>query len=460
LQATLRAAAILLLGGLALLLSERHPWRLDLSPAGSHTPSPQALAALGVLDGPLSLTLFLPDREPEHSRSAALLDALGSGRAGFSWEIVDPGQYPRRALAAGITETGTVIVRAGEREERFVVPLGEQGIYDLTETQMTQALLALGPSGKTGLGIVQGPGIRRLEDPEGYAALGALLEFEGYRLSAWEYLRAQGGAVPDSLELLVLPGPHLRLPEACVAGLESFLARGGALLLMLDPRAEMGDDSNAAGLDSLLARRGLVVGEGFVIDLGEENINLGKGFEIPVVSRYGKHPLTRPLQRATELTCFPLARAVMPIDSVQPHPVPLAFSSPKSFEERGPFDGSAHFDEGEDVPGPLVIAALSDSGAAGGGPLLVIGDSHFATGPHIDWSGNASLVVNAMAWLSRQTHRIAPRPPRDRASLLRIGRGDRRLIGILTLVVLPLATFMIWPLRLLWRRRASRRGSP
>ena len=463
LQAALRAGAILLLGAAAMLVSERNPWRVDLSPARVHTLTPQAQAVLASLDGPVSVTLYLPDREPERGRATALLDAAGAGRGDFRWEIVDPGQEPRRALAAGVSETGTVIVSFGERgdrkEERFVVPLGEQGVYELAEPQLLQALLALGPAGKAALGFAQGPGLRSLDDPNGFAALGDLMAFGGYRVSVWEYTRAKGGQVPDSLDLLVLPGPHIRLPAPCLRGLQAFLDRGGALLLLLDPAAEMADDSQAAGLDSLLARRGLRPGPGFVIDLGEENINLGKGFEVPVVSRYGEHALTRPYLRSQELTCFPLARALFPIEGAQPPPVALAFSSPSSFEEHGAFDGSAHFDEGRDLRGPLVLAAISDSGAAGGGPLIVIGDSHFATGEHIDWQGNANLIANCLAYLSRQTHRIAPRPPRELATLLRIERGDRHLIGWVTLAILPLLAFLAWPLRLAVRRRRARRIS-
>jgi hypothetical protein len=180
---------------------------------------------------------------------------------------------------------------------------------------------------------------------------------------------------------------------------------------------------------------------------------------VPIVSRYGQHALTSVYERSPELTCFPLARPLLPLEGIQPPPVALAFSYPSSFEERGPFDGNAHFDEGEDMRGPLVLAAISDSSAAGGGPLLVIGDSHFATGPHIDWQGNANLIANCLAYLSKQTHRIAPRPARERATLLRIERSDRLLIGWVTLGILPLLAFLAWPLRLAIRRSRARRST-
>jgi ABC-type uncharacterized transport system involved in gliding motility auxiliary subunit len=283
-----------------------------------------------------------------------------------------------------------------------------------------------------------------------------ILEFEGYELAEFSYPASSGGPPAGDPDLIILPGPHKLLPERFLETLDAFMTEGGALLLLLDPQAEMADTSLAAGLEELLARHGLSVSEGFIVDMGEENIQLGKGFEVPVVSRYAQHPLTRAYQRSPELTAFPLARSLRALDGGSARP--LALSSQESFEERGPFDGHVHFDQAVDVGGPFVLAAAADSSGEGGGPLVVIGDSHFVTGEHIDWEGNANFLLRSVAWLCGQGRRLDPAHPRHEAALLRLDRADRRLYLAFNLFVLPLLVLILWPLRLLWRRRRRSGG--
>jgi len=457
-QSGLRAAVLLGIGALLVFLAGRHPWRWDLSPQKTNSLSEQTLSILDAVDGPLHVTLFLPDREPERSRATALLGAFAAGRPGFSWELVDPGQHPRRALAAGISEPGTVLLERGERRESFVAAVDAQGVYGFREQDLARAVLAVSRERKARVLVAQGPGLLSLDDAAGLATMKALLEFDDYEVEAWHPLTLRGGRVSEGADVVILAGPHRRLPPPVLNSLQIYLEAGGALLVLLDPRGEMADSSAAAGLEGLLRARGIRPAPGFVVDLGEENINLGKGFEVPVIARFGPHPVTLPFLKRPELVCLPLARALDLSEDAAPRPQALAVSSPKSFEERGDWGGHVHFDENTDRGGPLVLAAASDSSAAGGGPLLVVGDSHFVTGAHIDWRGNADFLLNAVAWLSRESQRLAPRPPRHDSTLLRIDRRGRRLYLLFSLVLLPLAVLAPWPLRRLWARRRRRKA--
>ena len=138
------------------------------------------------------VTLFFPDREPERSRVASILGAFAAGRPDFSWEIVDPGQQPRRALAAGAREPGTVVLSRDERRESFVAPLDAQGAYGFTETDLARALLALSREHKARVCIVQGPGLRSVDEAAGLATLKRLIDLDDYEAFAWNYLDAPG----------------------------------------------------------------------------------------------------------------------------------------------------------------------------------------------------------------------------------------------------------------------------
>jgi len=453
LHSLLRVAALLVLAVAVVFLAGRHRLRRDFSPGRVHTLLPQAEAVLDSLRSPLSVTLFLPDREPERGRAAALLGAAAAGRPRVSWELVDPGQHPRRALAAGIREPGSVLVEHDGRREVYVAERDAAGGYVLDEVALTRALRRVARARQLVVRVVQGPGLLSLDSGEGLAPLMLVLEAEGYDVSAWRAVDEGRGAVPDSTDLVVLAGPRRGLPAPLIAGLEAWLDGGGALLLLLDPDVEMVDGAAAANLAPLLAARGIRPDPGFVIDLGEANINMDKGFEVPVVSRYAPHPVTRPFLRLPALTAFPLARPFT-VDSLA---APLLYSSPRSFEELGPLTEHVHFDEGSERGGPFVLAAASE---AGGCRLLVVGDSHFVRYDQIDWQGNRDLLLNAAAWLVGERDAITARERPAGAGLLRMGRGARRVYGAVILALLPGLLLALWPLRrLLARRRPRPKGA-
>ncbi len=455
-QVAMRAVALLVLGGLLIFLAGRHRLRADLSPGDRHSLAPETGRILAALPADPHLIFYLPDREPERGRLSALLGACQARRPGLSWSIVDPGREPAKALAADVRESGVVTLAVGETIERFMAERDGAGTYHVDEQDLARAFLSLARGGGALCRIVQGPGIRPLDGPGGLSAMKSMLELDGHRVEPWLPRReGDGGPSPDA-DVLILPGPHLRLPDAVLAAIEAHLAEGGSLLLMLDPAAEMADSSIDAGLGPLLATRGLRASSGFVVDLGEENIKLGKGFEVPVVSRYAPHPVTRRFRERSLPTSFPLARAFDPIEEAAVAPQGLLLSSDRSFEERGVFDGGAHFDEGIDRKGPFVLAASSDSSAAGGGPLLVIGDSNFIGEADIDWQGNGELLLSSVAWLSKEMLRPDLAMPDSPAQLLTITPGGRRLYTLISLVILPLLMLSAWPLRALARRRRAR----
>lgn len=463
LQLLLRTLSVLVAAALLLFLAGRQRWRLDLSPSRQHSLEARTAELLATLPADPRITLFLPDREPERSRAAALFGACQARRPGLSWTLVDPGREPARALAAGVESPGEVLVELDGQTQRFSAERGPGGDYLLDERALAGALRALarGGTGGPSLAIVQAPGLRPLgapgqpAGPEGLDGLAALLRADGWNVTAWQ---AISEPAPPRETLLLLAGPHRRLPARLLAALDAHLRAGGALCLLLDPAAEMVDSSGDAGLAPLLAARGIGLGTGFVVDLSEENIALERGFEVPVAMRYAPHPATRSFLVRPEPTCFPLARALDLSGEGAGAPQALLVSSDRSFEERGPFDGNAHLDERVDRRGPFVLAAASDSSAQGGGPLLVVGDSHFVTAGQLDWYGNGRLIQGALAWLGAD--RAAPGASAPPARLLPITRAGRQLYGLLSLLALPLALLALWPLRLWLTRRGRTQPTP
>ncbi len=111
--------------------------------------------------------------------------------------------------------------------------------------------------------------------------------------------------IPAGLSALVVNGPKALFSEAALFRIDQFLMKGGSLMLMLDPFAEVGPDESMAaygaepefvpvdsGLGRLLERYGVSVGRNYVLDktcYEAQQRGMGKVplYYVPVVGRDG-----------------------------------------------------------------------------------------------------------------------------------------------------------------------------
>ncbi|MCP4546479.1 MAG: hypothetical protein GY835_08455 [bacterium] len=457
LQIWLRALVWVLLGSMLVFMTGRYSLRGDFSHGRINSLSEQTGLILDALEKPLQITLYFPDREPELERVNTLLEAFKAGHGGVAWELVDPGRYPRAALADGVSEPGVVVLRYGDKRQQYLAGHAPDGSYLLDQEELAGAIHEIILDRKATIRVMQGPGFRPWHAMQGFSSLKQILDMNHYNTQIWAPLKSPMASVPSDTDLLIIPGPHMTLPDILVDGITDFLADGGPVLLLLDPAVEMGDSSLAAGLEPLLTSRHIGLTRGFVVELGEANRNHGISLEIPVVAGFGRHEVCEAWLRRSDQICLPMVRSLRYTGEGEPIPEPLAFSSDKSFVEMGGLSGQVSFDQGQDVPGPHALAVLSTDDSATGGPLLVIGDSNFATNANIDWEGNADFAVDAIAWLIRDGRRVPPSVWTGRNELLEITRTGRRLYLLFSLALMPLLTFL-WPLGLWLNRRRNSTG--
>jgi ABC-type uncharacterized transport system involved in gliding motility auxiliary subunit len=84
--------------------------------------------------------------------------------------------------------------------------------------------------------------------------------------------------------------------------------------------------------------------------------------------------------------------------------------------------------------------------------LVVIGDSDFVANSTISFSGNIDLFLNAINWIAEQENLIAIRPKSPDDRRVTMTQDQLRLVGWLSLILVPGAVFGLgvynW-----WRRR-------
>jgi ABC-type uncharacterized transport system involved in gliding motility auxiliary subunit len=452
-SAILGTVFTLALLGMLAFLSTRYHTRWDWTEAQSHSLSQQTLKTLQDMERDVEITAVYAAIAAEPAR--ALLDRYSFASERVKVEYLDPQAQPGRLREMGID---------AERIEGGLlhVSIGEESVdlTELTEEDLTNALVKLTRQEQKKVYLLIGHNERPFEgetaeEGSGFTFAAEALENENYQVQP--LLLAATGAVPDDADVVIAAGPTRPYHESEHAALTRYLEAGGAMMVLLDPRANTDLYDDIAGW-------GIEVGDDVIVDRVQGMF--GRPM-MPFAAEYADHPITRDLQDAT---IFSAARSVKIGAEVDGQLVELVRTSQESWAERDwdriDASGDAEFNPGEDVIGPvplavggtLVLGEAGDDGEeAPSARIVVVGDSDFATNQFIGEFRNKDLFVNSVNWLLGDVDAISIRPGQARASRLELSADQFANIRILGLFVLPeliaaLGVFAWWA-----RRRAPGR---
>jgi len=448
--------------GIALLallafLATRYQQRWDWTEAKSHSLTDQTKKVLDGLEQPVKVTALFAQIAAAEAKD--LLDRyLAVAPEKFRVEYVDPQAQPGRLAELGVE---------AERLEGGLlhVALGADSVdvKDLTEVALTQAIVKLTRQEQKKVYFLDGHNERVVDGDKATDGLAMKDAAEALRNENYQVetlLLAAQGDVPADANVVIVAGPTRPLHETEHATLERYLARGGALLVMIDPRA--GTDLGAD-----LAKWGIDIGDDVIVDRVQ---GLFGRPTTPFAAEYGDHDITRDLGDAT---MFHVARSVLPADAAKEAVAPIVRTGKDSWAERD-LDrlltkGEAEYNEGPDLKGPvsLAVAGTLQLGAPPPPPaegeaapepktarIVVIGDSDFASNQLIREFRNRDLFVNSVNWLLGDVEAISVRPGQPRASRLQLSSAQFLEIRYLALFVMPelIALFGViaW-----WQRRRA-----
>jgi ABC-type uncharacterized transport system involved in gliding motility auxiliary subunit len=438
----LLAIAIL---GMVAFLGTRHYWRFDWSEQKVHSLSDQSRKVLAGLGEDVHVLALVPRLEMEPVRE--FLDRYAYESDRFLVEYADPNVRPGLVEERGISPDqlagGLVQITIGK---------DSVDVTELTEQNITNAMVKLTRTGEKVVYFLEGHGERAIEkEPgdqvDGYARAAAALRNENYRVEA--LLLAAKGEVPADADVVVIAGPTRPLLDVEYEALDHYLARGGALLAMVDPRA--GTD-----LVDQLATWGVELGENVVVD---RTLALFGRAISPFAGSYDpNHEITRDM---TEPTLFHDVRSATPLADTDGDFTELVFTGDASWAERDlerlDAEGVATMEEG-DLPGPVSVAVVGtpaisvDDEDAAPPRLAVFGDADFASNELLDAYRNRDLFLNTVNWLMGDVEAISIRPNVSRASRFQLTAEQFQSIRSLSLFVLPeaiavLGVFVWWSRR-------------
>lgn len=325
------------------------------------------------------------------------------------------------------------------------------------EALFTSALAGLGEGTQLKAYFLKGHGENDPGSDDDVRGLSRFVRLLAEKNVESQLLTNVAAGIPADASLLMLMGPTQPLLPNEVAAVAAHLDRGGRVLVGLS----METLRRRGGLEELLEAWGVYLPAQFAAD-DEASM---RGFDV-VASRFGSHPVTTPLTRASASVHFQAPRVVVPIPEDRlpvggPKAVALAVTGPEGRTVSEFPDGrAAGFVEGRDRRGEVPLAVASEKGGVSGiqagrgtSRLVVVGDTLlFANGP-INSAANRDFAALTVNWLLDRQQSLAIGPRAVSEYRLNLTAPQMRLVHVVLLGALPGGTlalgFVVW-----LRRRA------
>jgi ABC-type uncharacterized transport system involved in gliding motility auxiliary subunit len=418
-------------------LASRHSVRWDLSENQNFTLAPQTHRVLRTLPHDVKITVFTREKDPGYQAYKERLESYRQASTKLTVEFIDPEKQPKLAQTYGIFRTDTAIFESNGQTIRVTSP---------SEVELTGALIRISKDTKKRIMFVEGHSERSLEDKErnGLSIAKEALTKQGYDVGTVSLLTET--AVPANTSALVLAGPRRSVTQEEQDRIYDYVEKGGRLLVLVDPDTQ-------TGLEQLLARWGLGLGPGVLVDLQDR---LAQGdLTALLVRTFTEHEITQDL---TSAVLFPLSRHVTFDEQAGKDwdYVPLARTSPNSWAETNMQGRVVSLNEKEDVKGPLpMAAALALKKAPEEGKprpaIVVVGNSTFATNAFFNFPGNSDFFLHTAGWLAEERDLITIAPKEPALRPFTPNPTQERTLLYVQVIFLPLVTFLTG--MMVWRKR-------
>ena len=502
------ALVVTLLANVVVYRNDRH---FDLTREAAFTPAPETLQILRELRQDVELVYFYQQQNPAGRAAKQMVEIMAKVTPHLKVRTIDPDQQPALASRFGVRMYNAALLTAGERrievtttedreialgllrllrgDRRPVCFLTGHGEYDIDNfefhTHFEGSHAHSHDAGGMRLVQMQLHGIGRLR---------RALDKLGYSVRKFNLATGGAGGVPADCAALIDANPRTPYAPPEVALLARYFGGGGNLLLLLEPDYAVG-----AELAALLARAGIRVGDGVVVDPISHYFT---DEQMVAVEKYAEHPVTRGLA----MSFFPGVRPLQVVNApgVQSRVLFASSASATVLADHakshthigghihagrdashnthadahthtdadahtganGPTDPIGHTDadahtgaddhsDADGRTGARALAIASEGRLdASDRPfrLAVVGDADFASNSFYPYLANADLVLGLTAWLRGEQRGPAMKPPLEVLPTVALSNSQMQAIFIGCVLLLPgLCAALgvgVW-----WRRR-------
>ena len=451
---------------LANALSVRHNARWDLTENRRQSLSPQSIQVVRGLTEPVEAIAFFRGDTPGKRTAEDLLKLYTAQSNGkLTWRMEDPDRSPGLAQRYGVDTYGTVILERGGKAG----PKSEK-VIDADEERLTNGLVKLTREAKRVVYLLRGHGESDPASTErpGFSQAKEQMEKANYEVK--ELTLARDPKVPDDAAMVIVAGPKTDPLAPEMTALDAFIGKGGKAFFMLAP-------FQADGLRKHLTRYGFEVGEDLIVELNPIGRAFGLGPEVPVVTQYEAHPITRDLGGL--MTLFPLSRSV-DVTKTPAKGTALQALARTSEQSWGETDKNALArgeakPDAQDKKGPLPVAAVATiEVAAADAPapapsatppaespkkpararVVVVGTANLASNQFLGAQGNRDFFLNVVSWLAEDESQISVRARDAKSAPIVLSPPQAELVLWVPFAVLPGAVILVGILAVVSRRRS------
>ena len=409
--------------GFLAFITTRQNFRSDWTVNKLYSPADQTEKILSGLDKEVRVTAFY--KNSEQPRAKDLLDEYVYRSSNFKYEFVDPDEKPQITRQYQVTKYNTVIVESGLKKET---------IETLTETNLTNALMKVTREQDKMICFLTGHGEKSITDEgkTGYSSAVAAIKKENHLVREMNLVEKMGAnqGIPDSCTVLAILSPKANFFPGELDSISAYLARGGKLLLLLDPEHE-------SDIRDFVAQYGVKIGNDMVVDASGVGQLFGAGPGMPLVTTYDQNiPITKDF---SIMTIYPLTSSVTPMEDKNGYDIKeMLKTSERSWGEVN-YPGEVSFDEGKDLPGPVTIAVLVEKKAGDHKTSLAIfGDSDFASNGYFQNEGNANIFLNTINYLAEEEDLISIRPKDFDDRRVTLTQAEVSTLFYLIVIAIPL----------------------
>jgi len=373
------------------LLAEQYPQRWDVTEDKQRTLAPETTQSLQALPQPVDATAFYSNRLNTGTAEQLLEDFKAESDGNFDYQFMDPDSNPLLLNELGITGDGKILLQMGENQE--IVTFA-------SERELTGGLVRLLNPEQPKLYFLSGEGEHEIDSAgeTSYSRVKQVLESKNYIVHSLN-LQAEN-AIPEDARALIVSGALVPLTEDSVALIEDYMENGGSLLVLVNPTPLTEFENKPDPLANYLESAwGITLNNDIVVDTNSPSSPF-----FAVSAEYAFHPITDKMQGIAAI--FPYSRSIsVDEENTDVLATPLVYTINQSWGETD-FSSiedqqALSFDEGADMPGPMILAAAVENSTKDG-RVAVFGSSTFAQDENFDFSGNGDMFVNTIDWAVEQ----------------------------------------------------------
>ncbi len=487
-NATLATIAVLAILGMINFLAFRYPVRVDFTETKIYTLS--SLSQQTVAKLPQKLEVYLFERQP-NNLDIQLLENYQRNSPNFTYQVVNPQENLSLTQEFNVQEVGEVYLRYNGKKQLLQTLSANTR---LSESLLTQAIAKIQQEKQFTVYILQGHGEPTLDDKEGNLGQSVkALEDKGYIVKP--LLLALNLVTPPDADIIIITTPQKELLPQEVKTLNTYLDKGGKLLVMLNANSK-------SGIESILQSWGINLDERLLVDASGTGTMLGLGAASTIINDYGSHPITKDFNG---ISVYPLARGINTIKKDKIEAIAILITNEQTWAESDLKAEAVEFNENEDIKGPIdlgvalkrpSIQPISKKEEKPSPPenkkkelldetqeknndstlpqppspqipaktqfkeskskeskIVIIGNSNFVTNGWFQQQLNGDVFLNTVNWLADdQTQVLSIRPREAKNRRLNLTSFSAGLIGWLALVIIPLLGF-IASIVTFWQRR-------